>query len=81
MCLGERLYCCHAMILSGAILHGILPRPNDIEYPLELMSTIWKIFDAFPIANSKWMPYWNNKVQVSDNRVKVSYYQYKNLSN
>lgn len=67
--------------LSCALLHGILPRPNDIEYPLELMSKVWKIFDGFPIDISKWMPYWNNKVQVSDNRVKVSYYQYKNLAN
>lgn len=66
--------------LSCAILHGILPRPNDIEYPLELMSKVWKIFDSFPIANSKWMPYWENKVTTSDDRVKVSYYQYRTLT-
>ena len=66
--------------LSCALLHGILPRPNDIEYPLELMSKIWRIFDSFPIANSKWMPYWENSVATSDARVKVSYYQYKALT-
>lgn len=66
--------------LSCAILHGILPRPNDIEYPLELMSKVWKIFEGFPIDNSKWMPYWNNKVKVSDGRVKVSYYRYEALT-
>ncbi|MBQ4109097.1 MAG: hypothetical protein IJC80_06820 [Clostridia bacterium] len=66
--------------LSCAILHGILPRPNDIEYPLELMSGVWKIFDGFPITNSMWMPYWENKVNSSDSRVKVSYYKYEALT-
>lgn len=66
--------------LSCAILHGILPRPNDIEYPLELMSQVWKVLDEFPIVNSKWMPYWKNNVSVSDSRVKVSYYRYEALT-
>ena len=66
--------------LSCALLHGILPRPNDIEHPLELMSKVWKIFDSFPISNSKWMPYWENKATTSDDRVKVSYYQYRTLT-
>lgn len=66
--------------LSCAVLHGILPRPNDIEYPLELMSRVWEIFDGFPIANSKWMPYWENNAKSSDDRVKVSYYRYKTLT-
>ena len=65
--------------LSCALLHGILPRPNDIEYPLELMSKVWKIFDAFPIANSVWMPYWKNKVSSSNENVKTSYYKYTSL--
>ncbi len=65
--------------LSCAILHGILPRPNDIEYPLELMSRVWEIFHAFPIVNSEWMPYWKNKTVTSDKRVKVSYYRYTTL--
>ena len=66
--------------LSCALLHGILPRPNDIEYPLELMSKVWRIFEGFPISNSQWMPYWENNVSTSDNRVKVSYYRYKDLT-
>jgi hypothetical protein len=65
--------------LSCALLHGILPRPNDIEYPLELMSQVWKIFDAFPIANSVWMPYWKNNVSSSSEKVKISYYKYTSL--
>lgn len=65
--------------LSCSILHGILPRPNDIDYPLELMSSVWKIIDAFPIEQSDWKPYWNNKVTTSNEKVKVSYYRYTTL--
>lgn len=65
--------------LSCAILHGILPRPNDIAHPLELMSRVWKIFGAFPIALSDWKPYWSNEVATSHEKVKVSYYCYTAL--
>jgi len=64
----------HALALAG--IHGILPRPNDIEHPLELMSGIWKIYNAFPIGNSEFVPYWASDVKVSDDRVKVTYYRY-----
>ena len=66
--------------LSCSILHGILPRPNDIGHPLDLMSRVWRIFDAFPIAQSEWMPYWENKTESSHEKVKVSYYRYTTLS-
>ncbi|MBE7050494.1 MAG: hypothetical protein E7394_06935 [Ruminococcaceae bacterium] len=66
--------------LSCSILHGILPRPNDIDHPLELMSGVWKIFDSFPIEKSEWKPYWKNSVQTGNEKVKVSYYKYKTLS-
>lgn len=66
--------------LSCAILHGILPRPNDIGYPLELMGGVWKIFGAFPIAQSEWRPYWNNGASATHEKVKVSYYRYATLT-
>ena len=66
--------------LACALLHGILPRPNDINHPLELMSGVWKIFDAFPIDKSEWMPYWKNEAQASHEKVKISYYRYTDLS-
>lgn len=66
--------------LSLALLHGILPRPNDIGHPLELMSGVWKIFDAFPIAQSEWKPYWNNGVSTDHEKVRVSYYRYITLT-
>ena len=62
--------------LSCSLIHGILPRPNDIEYPLDLMSGVWKIFDNFPISISKWCPYWENKAVTTHEKVKISYYRY-----
>ena len=66
--------------LSCSILHGILPRPNDIEYPLELMGGVWKICDKFPIEKSDWLPYYKNNVNISHEKVKVSYYKYTTIS-
>lgn len=66
--------------LSCAVLHGILPRPNDIGKPLELMSRVWKIFGAFPIEQSEWMPYWSNQAHTSHEKVKISYYRYTDLA-
>ena len=67
------------MALACSVLHGILPRPNDIGHPLELMSRVWKIFDGFPIEQSQWMPYWTNAAQSSHDKVKISYYRYTDL--
>lgn len=66
--------------LSCSLLHGILPSPNDIGYPLELMSRVWKIIDSFPVANANWLPYWKNGVTSSHEMVKVSYYKYVSLT-
>lgn len=66
--------------LSCALIHGILPRPNDIAYPLELMSGIWKTIAAFPVDQAQWLPYWRNSVVCSHEKVKVSYYRYTTLS-
>lgn len=70
---------CFEHAVAYSILHGILPRPNDIGYPLELMSCIWRILDAFPIEKSEWLPYWNNEVKTSHEKVRVSYYRYTGL--
>ena len=61
--------------LAIALIHGILPRPNDIEGPLELMSGIWRIMDRFPLEQAQWCPYWENGVVCSSEKVKVSYYR------
>ncbi len=66
--------------IACSILHGILPRPNDIQHPLDLMSDIWKVIDAFPVEKSQWLPYWKNHVQTSNDKVKISYYKYTALS-
>ncbi|MDD6308445.1 MAG: DUF6067 family protein [Clostridia bacterium] len=64
--------------LACSLIHGILPRPNDIAEPLELMSKVWEIFNTFPITLSDWLPYWNNDklLHISDERVKGSMYRY-----
>lgn len=65
--------------IAFSLVHGILPRPNDICGPLEQMSAIWKIIDNFDIENSTWHPYWDNPQFTVDNEaVKVSGYKDKN---
>ena len=49
--------------ISMALIHGILPRPNDIEGPLEQIAPIWKVFNTFPIDRAEWFPYWSNTLQ------------------
>lgn len=65
--------------IAFSLVHGILPRPNDIAGPLERMSVIWNILDGFPIAESAWRPYWGEEplAEASDGRVKISGYSYQ----
>lgn len=66
--------------LSCSLLFGILPRPNDIAHPLDVMSKVWKIFESFPIENSQWLPYWENSASSTHEKVKISYYKYTDIS-
>lgn len=77
----NRPYWTFEQALSCSLLFGMLPRPNDINFPLEFMSGVWKILDKFPIEKSKWMPYFNNNATTSNEKVKVSYYKYTDLEN
>ena len=63
--------------LAMSVIHGILPRPNDIEWPLDLMAGVWKTIDSFPVEKAEWLPYWKNAAKASDERVLISYYRYK----
>ncbi len=61
------------------LIHGVLPRPNDIAEPLEKMSRLWNIVDSFPVAKSQWCPYFKEGVhpfKASDDAVKISGYKY-----
>lgn len=62
-----------------SLIHGVLPRPNDIGEPLEKISEIWKILDDFPVEQSHWYPYFEGKHPFScDNEnVKISGYRYE----
>lgn len=66
--------------LAISLIHGILPRPNHIDYPLSVMSRVWSIMDRFPVEKSLWMPYWKNKVKISNSKIKCSYYKFTDLS-
>lgn len=44
------------------------------------MSRVWKVFGAFPVDIAEWMPYWKNDVTTDNDKVKVSYYRYTDLS-
>ena len=61
--------------LSIGMVHGILSRPNDMGYPLELMSLIWKTVDRYDFEQAEWKPYWNNHVFPPESRVRLSYYE------
>ncbi|MBQ4154579.1 MAG: hypothetical protein IJE01_05225 [Clostridia bacterium] len=62
--------------IATQLLHNSMPKPVDIGAPLEETSKVWRIYDSFPIAESKWCPYYtDNGVKTSDERVKVSYYE------
>ena len=61
--------------MSNALPYGIIPKPVDTGEPLEQMSRLWKILDSFDIENSEWHPYFDNDVQLSDDGVRISYYE------
>ena len=63
-----------------SFLSGTIPKPNDMDVPLEKTSEIWAILDKFPIEKSTWHPYWKEGgVAISSNeKVKASYYEYEN---
>lgn len=61
--------------MANALPFGIIPKPVDVEQPLEDMSGVWRALDEFPISEAEWKPYFANDIQVSDNSVRVSYYK------
>ena len=62
--------------ISFSLVHGILPRPNDILDPLEYMSKIWEIIDNYDVTGAEWHPYWtDNKLNTGDEKIKASYYK------
>ena len=66
--------------IACSLLMGVLPRPNGIGHPIELMSSIWKIIDKFPVEQSGWHPYFKNTAKTSCEKVMVSYYKFTTLS-
>ena len=61
--------------MTIALVHGILPRPNFIGEPLELMSPIWKAIDDFGIEGSEFKPYWLTNIDCGNEKTQVTYYE------
>ncbi len=61
--------------MTISLVHGILPRPNVITEPLELMSPIWKAIDDFGIEGSEFKPYWLTNVDCGSEKTQISYYE------
>ena len=61
--------------MTISLVHGILPRPNVITEPLELMSPIWKAIDDFGIEGSEFKPYWLTHVDCGSEKTQISYYE------
>ncbi len=61
--------------MTIALVHGILPRPNFIGEPLELMSPVWKAIDDFGIEGSEFKPYWLTDVDCGAEKTKITYYE------
>ena len=66
------------MALAVALPYGIIPKVNDVGEPLEKISKIWKLYDAYGVENAEFIPFYSDKekgIAVSDDRVKVSVYK------
>jgi len=64
-----------------SLVHGVLPRPNDIGEPLAKVSKIWSIIDNFHVENAEWCPYFNKEshpFSADDDSIKISGYKQKN---
>lgn len=61
--------------MTISLVHGILPRPNVIGEPLELMSPIWKAIDDFGVEGAEFKPYWLTDVDCGNEKTKITYYE------
>ena len=61
--------------MTISLVHGILPRPNVIGEPLELMSPIWKAIDDFGIEGSDFKPYWLTNIDCGSDKTEITYYE------
>ena len=57
------------------IPYGLLPKPQTIE-GLDEMEKVWKVYNAVPMEEATFKAYYENEVNVSNNSVKVSYFDY-----
>ena len=66
------------MALAVSLPFGILPKVNDVGEPLEKISKIWNIYDAFGVDDAEFIPFYSNKqngIEISDKNIKMSVYK------
>ena len=56
------------------LLHDVMVRPCGFAN-VPRVAPIWRVLDAFGIADAEWSPYWENPVAVSPESVKASVYR------
>lgn len=60
---------------ATTLAFGVLPKPVDIGEPLEEMTRIHKVYDAFPMENAHWKPFYENDVMCDNDLIRVSYFE------
>ncbi len=66
---------CFEDSMTISLVHGVLPRPNVMGEPLELMSAIWKAIDDFGVEGAEFKPYWTNNIDCGNEKTKITYYE------
>lgn len=61
--------------MTISLAHGILPRPNVMGEPLELISKVWKAIDDFGIEGAEFNPYWKNNIDCASETTKLTFYE------
>lgn len=61
--------------IATMITFGMLPRPQRTSEQLDEVSKIWKIYDEIDVENAIFKPYYENDVKVSNDNVRVTYFE------
>ncbi len=61
--------------MANTLPFGIIPKPVDTGEPLEDVSRLWKILDAFDIEHAVFKPYFESNILLSTEDVRLSCYE------
>ncbi len=65
--------------ISTILPFGVLPKASTLDASggLDEIAQIWRVYDKYEVSKCEFKPYYENGVKVSNNNVKVSYYEGK----